>query len=169
MFESINLRTGPLVAVTATLLGFASVATASEGATPKPGRSPVGVWKTQVTFVTCDTWAPIRAPFPALTTFYADGNVSEVGAGLGPAFRSVSHGSWARTGKNTIAVKSEIMLFDSNFVYWADQVFDRRLELLEDGNRMSGRATYVRYGTDGSEIFRGCWVEEGTRDAGPAV
>jgi hypothetical protein len=168
MFDSTNRCPGQLVAVMATLLCFAGIASASEAATPKTGRSPVGAWKMQVTFVTCDTWAPFRAPFPALNTFYADGNFSEVSSGLGPAFRNPGHGRWARTGKNALAITSEIQLFDENFIYYAHQDFDRRFVISEDGNSMTGKTTYVRYGADGSEIFRGCSLEEGTRQAGPA-
>jgi hypothetical protein len=126
-------------------------------------RSPVGVWRMHVTFTDCDTGAAIRAPFPALNTFYADGNISETAAGLAPAFRSTSHGRWAWTGKNTLAIKSEIQLFDSNFLYWASQVFDRRLRMSDDGGTMTGRTTYVRYDVDGVELFRGCWTEDGSR------
>ena len=164
MSDSKKHLPGQLVAAIATLLCFAGIASASEGR-----RSPVGVWKMQVTFVTCDTGAAIRAPFPALNTFYADHNISEVGAGLAPAFRSVSHGRWVWTGRNTLAIKSEIQLFDSNFIYYAHQDFDRRFEMSGDGNTMTGKATYVRYGADGSEIFRGCATEEGTRQAEPTA
>jgi len=117
----------------------------------------------QVTFTACDTGAPIRAAFPAINTFYADGNISETAAGLAPAFRSVSFGRWAWTGIRTLAIKSEIQLFDANSQYWASQVFDRQLEMSADGSTLAGHATYVRYGVDGAELFRGCWIEEGTR------
>jgi hypothetical protein len=149
------------------MLCLASIASASD-VQRGVRRSPVGVWKMHVTFTVCDTGAAIRAPFPSLNTFYADGNISETAAGLAPAFRSVSHGRWTWTGNRTLAIRSEIQLFDSNFIYWADQVFDRRLEISEDGSTMTGQATYVRYGVDGSELFRGCWTEEGTRQPGPA-
>ena len=156
-----NLKTGS-AAVAAALLCMGSIAPASDllrGAR----RSPVGVWRMQVTFTACDTGAAIREPFPALNTFYADGNIAETAAGLAPAFRSVSHGRWAWTSQNTLAIKSEIQLFDSNSIYWASQVFERRLEISTDGESMAGQTTYVRYGVDGSELFRGCWTEEGTR------
>ena len=151
-----------MIAAIVALLCTISIVSASDIQTETVKR-PVGVWKMQVTFTACDTGAPIRDPFPALNTFYADGNVSETAAGLSPAFRSVSFGRWRWVDSNRIAVKSEIQLFDTNFIYWASQVFDRRLWISESGNTMAGRATYVRYGVDGTELFRGCWTEEGKR------
>jgi hypothetical protein len=176
MFDSRNRHPRPLVAALTMLLCFAGLAPASEAGAPSgpdsrtapPGHSPVGVWKLHVTFVTCDTGAAIRLPFPALYTFYGDGNVSETSSGLGPAFRSVSHGRWLWTGKNTLAIKTELQLFDPNFIYYADQVFDRRFELSVGGETLTGKTTYVRYATDGSVLFRGCSTEEGTRQAAPS-
>jgi hypothetical protein len=174
MLNSLNRAGRPGVAM-ATLLCAVGIVTGSEAIAQtvttvqtRASRSPVGVWRMMVTFVTCDTGAAIRAPFPALTTFYRDGNASDVGSGLGPAFRTQGHGRWAWTGKYTLASRSQFHLFDANFIYFADQAFDWHLEMSDDGNTMTGKASYVRYGADGSEIFRGCATEVGTRlpDAG---
>ena len=176
MFGSNKHRSGPRRGLLATLLCLPFIASAAD-AGPSSSTdgtlsawawlSPVGVWKMHVTFVACDSGAAIRAPFPALNTFYADGNISEVGSGLGPAFRSGSHGRWAWTGKRKLAVKSAIQLFDTNFIYYAEQVYDRRYEISKDGRTMTGNASYVRYAPDGSILFQGCATEEGTRQEWP--
>ncbi len=176
MLNSENRRTGRRVAMLATLLCVPLLASATD-AVPSSSTestwyswarlSPVGVWRMQVTFTACDTGAVLRAPFPTLNTFYADGNISEVGSGLGPAFRSVSHGRWAWTGKRKLAITSVIELFDANFIYFADQVFNRRFEISRDGKTMTGKASYVRYAPDGSILFQGCATEEGTRQEWP--
>ena len=131
----------------------------------------VGVWKNMVQFTVCATGLPVpgRVPFPALNSFFMDGNVIENGAGLSSAKRSISHGRWQQVGKRTFIARSELQLFENADLSWSGwQVMERTLHVAADGNTLTSVATFMRYDTEGTLTFQGCATEEGTRQPEPA-
>lgn len=127
----------------------------------------VGSWKFMVTFTNCANGAAVRAPFPALNSFFADGNAIENGAAMPPSLRSISHGRWQRTGRLSFIARSEMQLFESAGLYIGYQLIERRFDLAEDGNSLVSTARFTRTGIDGSVTFRGCATETGVRQPEP--
>jgi len=110
---------------------------------------------------------PPRSPFDAFNTFYADGNASEIGFGISPAYRTVSHGRWIRTGRRSFANNLALAIFDANGLYAGYQLIDRMIELSADGQTLTSRARFNRYGPSDELIFSGCANETGARLAEP--
>lgn len=157
------LGTGHLPAVAAETGAAASTTTAR---IEWPSRI-VGAWKMTVNWVDCTTGAALRPPFLALNTFFLDGNLIEYGSGLGPAFRSLSQGTWERIGRRSFIGRSEIQLFDANGLYYGIQVIERRFDVSADSKTLISRASFVRTGIDGSILFSGCANETGERQPSP--
>lgn len=126
----------------------------------------VGTWKMSVQFTNCVTGEPTRTPFPALNSFFAEGNLIENGAGLGPAQRSISHGRWQQIGKRTVTGRSELQLFDNN-LYIGYQVIQRTFTVSRDGNELTSQGIFRRYNPADVQVFEGCVTETGKRQPEP--
>ena len=138
----------------------------------------VGYWKTDSLFFNCTTGVPLRAPFVALNTFFADGNVIENSSGFSPANRSISHGRWQQTDKRSFIVRSEMQLFqgpppappaapavNTSSGY---QVIERQLVLAAEGNSVTSTAQVTRFDTAGVVTLSYCMTETGVRQPEPA-
>ena len=143
-----------------------------------PAVDIVGYWKTDSLYFNCTTGVPLRAPFVALNTFFADGNVIENSSGFSPANRSISHGRWQQTDKRTFIVRSEMELFQGPppappaapavNTYSGYQVIERQLELAADGNSLTSTARVTRLDIAGVVTLSFCMTETGLRQPEPA-
>ncbi len=129
----------------------------------RPARSIVGSWRNMVTFTNCSTGMELRSPFPALNSFFMDGNLIENGSGISPALRSISHGTWRRVGKRSFIARSEIQLFDASGAFIGVQVNTREFNVAEDGASLISSARVIRTGIDGSLLTTFCATETGER------
>lgn len=78
---------------------LAAASTMSFASSSNAERSIVGVWRTAVTIVNCQTGNPVGAPpIIGISTFNLGGTMSEwgIGPGTSPAQRSTSYGVWER-------------------------------------------------------------------------
>ena len=156
-----------LAATCAVATLYTAAPSVADEVTAPSGYQLVGTWKHTVEWVNCETGAPLRTPYSSLNTFYADGNASEIGFGVSGAIRSGSHGRWVRTGKRTFANNFELGIFDPNGIYIGYQIFERMLEVSVDGQRLTARGRFVRYGLSDEITFSGCANEAGIRQPEP--
>ena len=102
------------------------------------GRTIVGVWRTAVTLLNCQTGQPVGvAPFPGVFTFHDDGTMSEFGIGPGssPALRSPGHGVWQREhGWQDYSYTFMYYRYNSSGAFIGSQKVTSELELAASGD-----------------------------------
>ena len=168
--------------VAATLVALLSGVPALADMPVEPPAGPlvdiVGYWKTDSVYLNCTTGVPLRTPFVALNTFFADGNVIENSSGFSPANRSISHGRWQQTGKRSFIARSELQLFQGPppappsapavNTYSGYQVLERHFELSADGNALTATGVVTRFDTAGVVTLSFCLTETGVRQPEPS-
>jgi hypothetical protein len=77
---------------------------------------PTGTYAIEVTLRDCTTGAPAGPAFPSLVTFHGDGSLFETpgGRAFAPGQRADGHGTWRRTGLNTVSQEMiALVVFDT--------------------------------------------------------
>lgn len=78
--------------------------------------SLAGTWEFQVTFVNCDTGAPVAPTFTSLHTYFPGGSAIEQGSTVGPppsASRTVGQGVWRRQAPGDFRARVTFFAFDN--------------------------------------------------------
>lgn len=165
----------PAVALTLATLVVVGATTADAGERSRSrseanaGRL-VGTWEFQVTFVDCETGAPLGPPFQSLHTYSAEGSVIEQGSRVGPpptATRTVGQGIWEREMPGVFHATFSFFTFDANAQPLTRADIDETLEF-------EGRDRVLSYGTGtvstptGVVVATNCFVGPGDRLRFPA-
>lgn len=127
-----------------------------------------GTWTQRVTLRSCTTGAALRTTYPAHYTYFDDHSAIESTAGIGAGLRTISHGRWQRTGRQSYVYRSEFFIFDAAGTYISRQVTERAIEVASDGEHLAVTGKYYRYTPDGVLTSSNCLTEEGDRFAEPA-
>jgi hypothetical protein len=127
-----------------------------------------GSWTQRVTLRSCATGAALRTTYPAHYTYFGDHSAIESTSGIGAGLRTISHGRWQRTGKQSYLYRSEFFIFDAAGTYVSRQVTERAIEVASDGNHLAVTGRFYRYTPDGVLTSSNCLTEEGDRLAEPA-
>jgi len=144
-------------------------ATASEEA--KSGPRIVGTWIASVTLRNCDTGAALGPPHVSLTTYHADGTISESTGSLAfaPNQRSDGHGVWKQLGAGVFSQRIIGLMryatepnppapgFEAGL-----QVIDHTLTLIDRDHSISEGIAQL-FDREGELYFTGCTTVEAVR------
>jgi hypothetical protein len=161
----------------ATILLLAAAAAPSEAAAATVTRADseaalgklVGTWELQVSFVNCESGAPLGPPFTSLHTYLPGGSALEQGSSVGPppsASRSVGQGVWRRESPGLFRAHIVFFNFDAG-----GQVLGR-VEI-DEFVETHGRDRILHYGVGsvftpaGVQVARNCFTGPGERLALP--
>ena len=132
-------------------------------ATADAGQSKlVGVWNNEVHFVDCTSGQEIGTPGHALHTYYSDGNHLLISAG-NPAVASPGLGRWSKTGKNTFAANTRILLFDANGFYAAYGIHERVITVAKDGQTLEYTNRASVFSVDDQLLGSSCALGKGVK------
>jgi hypothetical protein len=121
-----------------------------------------GVWLTQVSVVNCANPTIVFAgPFPGLLTFHADGTASETAPAPPNSQRSVSHGLWHRSGRNTFESALIFERLDVTGVFLGTQVIRATSQVINDSYTAKG--AFEIKDAHGATIGSGCSAVTATR------
>ena len=157
----------PVTCLRLALVPVLAAALAAGAATVRADQAAlVGVWKFAVYRADCDTWEADFEGVPSntLNAFYADGNVQELAFGLDTGFsRTMGLGTWAKSGKRTFAVYSQMGLRDDagkNFGYIE---LERMMTVARDRQTLEAHGKGSLYLNDGQFLVEVCALSLGER------
>jgi hypothetical protein len=130
-------------------------------------RTIVGVWRTVVTPVNCQTGAPLGPlVIRGLSAFHEGGTMSEFGVapGSSPALRSPGHGVWQREhGWQDYSFAFTHSRYDASGAFIGSQTVRASLELDASGDEFTTKSAIEVLDTNNNVIATGCATSVGTR------
>ena len=123
-----------------------------------------GVWQVTRVGVDCNDPNQTRPPFPAIMTFYRDGNLTGYAKspGTGPLDTPES-GLWQREpGSQNYSFRDISYLYDENGTFAGSRVVTANVDLTS-ANSFNYSATIQFFDANGNLIFSGCGRATGTR------
>jgi hypothetical protein len=141
----------------------------AEAARTADGDTLVGVWKTQVRPLNCDTGEPIPVPVlqgHGLFTFHEGGTASEYGIGPGqsPSLRSPGHGVWRRThGWQDYEYSFVFTRHDASGAFAGNSKVTSHLVLDPSGDAWTSNSQVEVFDAAGNLILAPCVTGSGTR------
>jgi hypothetical protein len=128
-------------------------------------RTIVGVWRTVVTVLNCQTGGPVFS-LPGLFTFNEGGTMVEYGIGPGssPALRSPGHGLWQREhGWQRFSTAFTYYRYNASGVFIGSQKIMAALELGASGNEFTTSSAIQVFDANDNLIGTACAKAAGTR------
>jgi hypothetical protein len=139
------------------------------GTSSLDGATLVGVWRTQVRPLDCDTGEPVPVPVRqghGLFTFHEGGTASEYGIGPGqsPSLRSPGHGVWRRVhGWQEYEYAFEFTRHDASGAFEGSSRVTSALVLDASGDAWTSRSQVNVFDASGTLILAPCVTATGTR------
>ncbi len=129
-------------------------------------RTIVGVWRTVVRGINCQTGVPGALSLRGLFTFNEGGTMSEYGIGPGssPALRSPGHGVWQREqGWQDYSFAFTYYRYDASGVFIGSQKVTATLELGASGDEFTSKSVVEVFDVNDNKIGTFCATAAGTR------
>ena len=129
-------------------------------------RTIVGVWRTVVTPINCQTGVQVAPSLRGLFTFNEGGTMSEYGIGPGssPALRSPGHGVWQREqGWQDYSFAFTYYRYDASGVFIGSQKVTATLELGASGDEFTTKSVVEVFDANDNLIGGACATAAGTR------
>ena len=170
--NSKNIRSISVLLGVAALAGATMILSASKAASAElEHRSLTGTWLVTIQQYDCSRGADLGLPFQSLLTFGPGGTLIETtaNAAFAPGQRGPGHGTWDRTGVDSIRAVSEAFILFTTPAHGPVPEFDTGRQRIEQyinypgGDQFSSEAAVSFTDPSGTVLRSGCARATGAR------